>query len=128
MQYPPVDQFQNRAALIKHVRSFGASHGYGISITRSKPNKVYLGCDRSRSYRNCLDLTDETRKRQTGSRLIGCPFSLHGTKEKNNIWTLSIQDSTHNHVLSKNTSSHPSLRRLDEPAQNQLNEMTKAGV
>ncbi|CAG8715851.1 10678_t:CDS:2, partial [Dentiscutata heterogama] len=80
MQYSPVDQCQSHAALIEYIQSFGASYGYGISITKSKPNK-----------------------------------------------TLSIQDPSYNHKLSKNISYYQFLRKLDEQAQNQYSEMTKAG-
>ncbi|CAG8768418.1 23976_t:CDS:2 [Cetraspora pellucida] len=98
-------QFQSRDSLIRFVQTFGASNGYAISIARSKERKVYLCCDRSRRYRNQLNLTDETRKKKTGTRLIECPFSV-----------------------CENISAYPSLRRLDTQVQKQLSEITNAGV
>lgn len=129
MLAPPAGgQFQSRESLIEFVRTFGASNGYAISIARSKERKVYLCCDRSGKYRNRLNLTEETRRKNTSSRLIECPFSICGTKGFNNIWTLSIRDPTHCHGPSENIAAHPSLRRLDTQAQRQLSEMTRAGV
>ncbi|CAG8784882.1 1647_t:CDS:1, partial [Gigaspora rosea] len=43
---PPIGEFSNHDELIKHVRTFGAKNGFGVSIARSKPNTVYLSCDR----------------------------------------------------------------------------------
>ncbi|CAG8696391.1 10298_t:CDS:2 [Cetraspora pellucida] len=127
MLAPPVDQFSSQDLLIKYVREFGAFNGYGVSITRSKPNKVYLGCDRGGSYRNRLNLTDETRKKKTSSRLINCPFSVCG-KEENGLWMLSIRNPNHNHGPLENIMAHPTLRRMNKQAQDQVKEMTRAGV
>ena len=125
---PSVNQFPNRDSLIAYVRSFGASNGYGISIIRSKPRKVYLGCDRGGKYRNRLNLTDETRRKNTSSRLINCPFSVCGKEENDNVWTLSIRNPAHNHEPSESLPAHPSLRRLSKQAKERVKEMTKAGA
>ncbi|CAG8592611.1 10850_t:CDS:1, partial [Scutellospora calospora] len=37
---------------------------------------MILGCDRSGSYKNRLNLTDNSHCRQTASKLLGCPFEL----------------------------------------------------
>ncbi|CAG8534180.1 8061_t:CDS:2 [Gigaspora rosea] len=42
---PPVGEFLSCNVLIEHVRIFGAMNGFGISITKFKPNVVYLACD-----------------------------------------------------------------------------------
>ncbi|CAG8471488.1 5919_t:CDS:2 [Cetraspora pellucida] len=42
MQCSSAGQFNSHDSLIKHVRTFSASNGYGISIIRSKPNKEIL--------------------------------------------------------------------------------------
>ncbi|CAG8734776.1 1564_t:CDS:2, partial [Racocetra fulgida] len=90
---PLVGEFQDRDALVAYVQTFGAANGYGVSIARSKPNVVYLTCDRGGSYRNHLNLTDEIRRRSTSSRLIGCSFALCGTKKSNGIGIFSQQNS-----------------------------------
>jgi len=124
---PPVGCFPTRSELIQHVRNFGAEQGYGISIARSKPNKVYLICDRGGPYRNRFNLTDETRISTTGLRLINCAFWAVGTAI-DGVWLLSIRNPAHNHERSHSVTAHPSLRRLDPETQQKTNEMTRAGV
>ncbi|CAG8802378.1 6852_t:CDS:2, partial [Cetraspora pellucida] len=57
-------QFSSHDLLIEYVHLFCGRNGYSISIARSKQNKVYLGCDREEEYRNRLNHTDETRKKE----------------------------------------------------------------
>ncbi|KAH9266102.1 hypothetical protein BASA84_001273 [Batrachochytrium salamandrivorans] len=128
MLAPPIGQFVSRDSLIEHVRTFGAANGYGVKIARSKLNKVYIGCDRGGNYRKRSDITGETSRYNTSSRLIGCPFSVCGTKGKDDQWTLLVCNPNHNHEASRDNSAHPSLRRLNEHAQGQVMEMSKAGV
>ncbi|KAH6574269.1 hypothetical protein BASA62_002532 [Batrachochytrium salamandrivorans] len=128
MLAPPIGQFVSRDALIEHVRAFGAANGYGVKIARSKLNKVYIGCDRGGNYRKRSDINGETSRYNTSSRLIGCPFSVCGTKDKDDQWTLLVCNPNHNHEASRDNSAHPSLRRLNEHAQGQVMEMSKAGV
>ncbi|KAH6596022.1 hypothetical protein BASA50_005440 [Batrachochytrium salamandrivorans] len=128
MLAPPIDQFVSRDALIEHVRAFGAANGYGVKIARSKLNKVYIGCDRGGNYRKRSDINGETSRYNTSSRLIGCPFSVCGTKGKDDQWTLLVCNPNHNHEASRDNSAHPSLRRLNEHAQGQVMKMSKAGV
>ncbi|CAG8740020.1 11640_t:CDS:1, partial [Gigaspora margarita] len=56
---------------------FGAKNGYSMTITKSKPNTVYLICDQGESYWNYQNYTDKTYFRSTSSRIIKCPFTLH---------------------------------------------------
>ncbi|KAI9916660.1 hypothetical protein PsorP6_017906 [Peronosclerospora sorghi] len=65
MAAPSGGQFPSRDALIEHVGAHGAANGYGVSIGRSKQHKVYLACDRGGNYRNRLNLTNETRQKNT---------------------------------------------------------------
>ncbi|CAG8675646.1 22790_t:CDS:2, partial [Cetraspora pellucida] len=78
-------------SLINHIQTFGTSNSY-----------------------------DKTRQRNTGSRLIGCPFSVCGVKGNNDVWTLSVTDPTHNHDPSDNMSAHPSLLRPNEQERTKL--------
>ncbi|XP_010277564.1 PREDICTED: methylmalonate-semialdehyde dehydrogenase [acylating], mitochondrial-like isoform X2 [Nelumbo nucifera] len=49
---PPAGTFQNREELIKHVRDFGVTQGYVVTIKNSRKEKtVILGCDRGGVYR-----------------------------------------------------------------------------
>ncbi|CAG8797699.1 10987_t:CDS:1, partial [Cetraspora pellucida] len=123
---PSIGQFSDRNSLINHVRTFGASNGYGVSIVRSKKNKVYLGYNWGGIYRNRLNLNDQTCQRNTSSRLIDCPFSVYGIKRNDNMWILTICNSEHNHEPSENISAHPSFRRPNEQAQGQIKEMSNA--
>ncbi|CAG8831366.1 13833_t:CDS:1, partial [Cetraspora pellucida] len=71
------------------------TQGYAVMIKRSRADKngeiknMTLGCDRSGFYRNRLNLTDNSRCRQTASRLLGCPFELYEVRHEN-IWYLEI--------------------------------------
>ncbi|KAI9912193.1 hypothetical protein PsorP6_009718 [Peronosclerospora sorghi] len=56
--------------------------GYDITIKRSiRDHKVWLGCDRGGVYRNSLNLNENTRRRATSSRCIGCPFEMYARKK-----------------------------------------------
>ncbi|CAG8684278.1 12073_t:CDS:1, partial [Racocetra persica] len=46
-----------------------------------------LGCNRSSYYRNRLNLTEDSRRRQTSSKLLNCEFELYGSRCKN-TWHL----------------------------------------
>ncbi len=78
---PPADVFESREALIVSTQEWAAGHGYAVVVARSKAGKVYLQCDRGDTYRNRHQLTDDTRHRRTGSRLIACPFSIIGLSQ-----------------------------------------------
>ncbi|CAG8842510.1 16170_t:CDS:1, partial [Racocetra persica] len=63
-------QFQSQDELLLHVREFSKTHGYAITIKRlrtdvnRKIKNMILGCDRSRYYRNKLNLTNNSRCKQ----------------------------------------------------------------
>ncbi len=78
---PPAGAFESRDSLIASTQEWAANHGYAVVIACSKPGKVYLQCDRGGRYRNRRHLTDETRRRRTGTRLINCPFSAIGISQ-----------------------------------------------
>ncbi|CAG8745445.1 10654_t:CDS:2, partial [Racocetra fulgida] len=64
----------------------------------------------------------------TSTRLADCSFALRGDKKSDSLWVLSITNPNHNHELSKSSLAHPSLRRLDKQALEELNTMSKAGI
>jgi hypothetical protein len=80
---PPDALFSSLENLISSAKSHAASHGYAVTILRSKKNKhraiykVWLKCDRGGKYRP-RGLTDDSRIRLTASRCIQCPFSAIG--------------------------------------------------
>lgn len=51
-------------------------------------------------------------KKNTGSRLIKCPFQIVGKKVNDGTWALKAKNLTHNHEPSTDISGHPSFRRL----------------
>ncbi|WRX09467.1 Aldehyde dehydrogenase domain - like 2 [Theobroma cacao] len=125
---PPAGNFQDREELIKHVRDFGASQGYVVTIKKSrKDRRVILGCDRGGVYRNRRKIDESKRKRKACSRLINCPFEAIGKKE-DDAWVLTIKNGEHNHEPLKDMSEHPYSRRFTEEEVRQIKLMTEAGI
>ncbi|CAG8809721.1 2823_t:CDS:2, partial [Cetraspora pellucida] len=85
---PPSNQFSNHNELLEYVRAFSKTQEYAVTIKRSQADKnseiknMTLGCDRSGSYRNRLNLTNNSCCRQTALRLLSCPFELYGQWEQ----------------------------------------------
>lgn len=126
---PPANRYATREELITNARRFAQSEGYALAIKKSdRDRRVVLGCDRGGNYRNRLNLTDETRQRRTGSRLIGCPFELVGGKNNEGMWELKVKNGEHNHPRSENMAGHPSARRLDEDRFARIRQMSAAGI
>ncbi|XVE86887.1 hypothetical protein DITRI_Ditri18aG0071500 [Diplodiscus trichospermus] len=125
---PPPGMFQDREELIKHVRDFGASQGYVVTIKKSrKDRRVILGCDRGGVYRNRRKIDESKRKRKACSRLINCPFEAIGKKE-DDAWVLTIKNGEHNHEPLRDMSEHPYSRRFTEEEVRQIKLMTEAGI
>ena len=124
---PPHEaEYFSREDLLADVRNHAANNGFAVTINSSRPTKVYLVCDRGTKYRNRYDLTEETRRRTTGSRLVDCPSRCMG-KLENEIWKLTVSEPSHNHERSMNSTAYPSLRRLNEHQKEQIASWTKAG-
>ncbi|CAJ0638733.1 16569_t:CDS:2 [Entrophospora sp. SA101] len=113
---PPIDQFSRYAVTIKRTRT----------DVNGKVKNVTLRYDRGGSYRNSLNLTDDLRRRQTASRLLDCPFELHGTR-RNGVWFLEVRNSEHNHKASEDMSGHPITRRLNTEQRELVQQMSAAG-
>ncbi|XVF61492.1 hypothetical protein PTKIN_Ptkin08bG0133900 [Pterospermum kingtungense] len=125
---PPPGTFQSREELIKHVRDFGASQGYVVTIKKSRRDRrVILGCDRGGVYRNRRKIDERKRKRKACSRLINCPFEAIGKKE-DDAWVLTIKNGEHNHEPLTDMSEHPYSRRFTEEEVRQIKLMTEAGI
>ena len=129
---PPSGQFASHNELLAHVRAFARTQGYAVTVKRSRTDakgeikNVTMRCDRGGSYRNRLNLTADSRRRQTASRLLDCPFELFGTR-RNDVWYLKIRNSEHNHEVSEDMSGHPIARRLNTEQQEQVRQMSAAG-
>ena len=123
---PHKADYFSREDLLADVRNHAANNGFAVTINSSRPTKVYLVCDRGTKYRNRYDLTEETRRRTTGSRLVDCPSRCMG-KLENEIWKLTVSEPSHNHERSMNSTAYPSLRRLNEHQKEQIASWTKAG-
>ncbi|KAJ9543535.1 hypothetical protein OSB04_023242 [Centaurea solstitialis] len=121
-------KFESYDELLKSVRDFYYTKGYGVSIRDSRKDKyVTLQCDRGGSYRDRLGIGDK-RKRNTGSRLIECPFRILGKKENDGAWVLKAQNLTHNHEPSMDISGHSSFRRLSSDDIQSVKNMTLSGI
>ncbi|KAL4561205.1 hypothetical protein LXL04_033368 [Taraxacum kok-saghyz] len=121
-------KFESCDELLKNVRSFYYDKGYGLSIKDSTKDKyVTLQCDRGGSYRDRMGIGDK-RKKNTGSRLINCPFQIVGKKGNDGTWVLKVKNLTHNHEPSTDMSGHPSFRRLLPDDVQSVKNMTLSGI
>ncbi len=72
-----------------------------------------MKCDRSGEYVNMLNLTDETRQRETHMRRTGCEFEIVCLSVKG-VWAVRKISGSHNHELGGNLAGHVVKRRLIE--------------
>lgn len=124
----PPGHFTNRDELLDHAKTWAKEQGYAIVTSRSRPNRIWLKCDRGGHYENRRNLTADQRKRKRGeSRLLGCPFQAIGAQDKSGGWKLKTENGEHNHEPSQDLSAHPSLRKMTAEQMARLAEMTDAG-
>lgn len=121
-------QFDNKESLVSVVKQHYADLGVATKIVRSKDGKVWIGCDRGGSYRNYLGLSDETRRRRTASRLVGCQFRIVGKRLPGGKWIVADVKDAHNHEVSIHMNGHPSYRKLSENHKIKVRELAAAGV
>jgi hypothetical protein len=74
---------------------------------------MVLKCDQSGEYVNVLNLTDETRQRETHTRLTGYDFEIVCSSVKG-VWAVRKISGNHNHELGGNLAGHAMKRRLNE--------------
>ncbi|GJR30188.1 PKS-NRPS hybrid synthetase [Tanacetum coccineum] len=126
--YLASSKFQSRDELLKGVRAFYWSKGYGLSIRNSRKDKfVLLKCNLGGSYRDTRDISDN-RKRSTGTHLIECPFSIKGKNGGDGVWVFEAIDLTHNHEPSTDMSGHSSFRRLPPEKVQSVKDMSLCGI
>ena len=129
---PERETYNSLDALMRHVNAHAGSHGYAVVKKRSKRRrkdnevcKVFLCCDRSRKDKPAL--STESRKRNTSSRRIECPFDVVAKMDMMGTWTLHVRDGTHNHEPT-NPCAHPALRKPTEEEKEVIKSTTQAGA
>ena len=133
---PPIsgEVYDDAKLLIQGINKHAGPEGYAVVTARSKKSKkgvdrlVYLRCDRG--GKASLNSAGFGRRLHSGTRLIECPFSAVGKRNKEGGWYLeAIRNGGHNHTPTL-ASAHPVLRRLamTEEVRESITSLTKAGV
>ncbi|XP_076906113.1 uncharacterized protein LOC143562084 [Bidens hawaiensis] len=105
-------EFNSLEELKDWVKNRGTDNSYVIVTKRSKKKgengaSVWLQCSLSGENKS------KATMRKTGSKKIGCPFSLkewYDTKHK--VWRLDVLNEEHNHSPSENLEGYAYARRL----------------
>jgi hypothetical protein len=84
-----------------------------LTIKTSKEKRVVMKCDRGEEYVNMLNLTNETRQRETHMRRTGCEFEIVYSLVKG-VWAVCKISGSHNHELGGNLAGHAMKRRLSK--------------
>ena len=128
MAPPPPGEFASREDLLEFQKDWAERQGFAVVIGRSRPNRLWIKCDRGGSYSDKHLHDPENRKRKRkATRLTGCPFNVKATMRKDKIWRCHTETPEHNHPPSEDLSIHPSLRRMTDEQLAKVNEMTEAG-
>ena len=128
MAPPPAGEFASREELLEFQKDWAQRQGFAVVIGRSRPNRLWIKCDRGGSYSDKHLHDPENRKRKRkATRLTGCPFNVKATMRKDKIWRCHTESAEHNHPPSEDLSIHPSLRRMTEEQLDKVNEMTESG-
>jgi hypothetical protein len=126
---PPENvEYPSRKAFIDAMQQHAQDNGYAVSTQRSstKDGTIYLGCDRSGVYRHRYGLINNTRLRNTGSQLTGCPFSVRGKLMDMGVWTVKVCNGDHNHG-SSTTVAHPIQCRMTSAIISEVNQLSATG-
>lgn len=95
----------------------------------SDQTKVIFKCYYGVTYVNRLNLIQETRKRKTSSRLLGCQFQVTARFSKiSGLWTIRSVEEHHNHDVSENQGGVSIARRLTSEEKQVVREMADAGI
>ena len=128
MAPPPPGEFASREDLLEFQKDWAERQGFAVVIGRSRPNRLWIKCDRGGSYSDKHLHDPENRKRKRkATRLTGCPFNVKATMRKDKIWRCHTESPEHNHPPSDDLTVHPSLRRMTDNQLTKVNEMTEAG-
>jgi hypothetical protein len=69
-------EFATRQELIEDLNNNYEQERVVFTIKTSKEKRVVMKCDRGGEYINMLNLTDETRQRETHTRRTSCEFEI----------------------------------------------------
>ncbi len=116
-----------RQELIKDLKNNYKHEGVVLTIKTSKEKRVVMKCDRGGEYVNMLNLTDETRQRETHMRRTGCEFEIVCLSMKG-VWVVRKISGNHNHKLGGNLASHTMKRRLSELKKAKVQTLSEQGL
>ena len=105
--------FGSKEQIIEYIKTTCAEEGVYLSIKTSTKRRVVLKCDRGGNYTNRYGITEEERKRQTKTRLVGCSFEIVCSLRKE-LWAVRKGNCVHNHDVSLNPAGHSIARRPTE--------------
>lgn len=96
---PPELSYMTSQDAINAMVDFAKSHGYGMSLKRSKPDgkdavktRFYYHCDRHGNY------SPKGTIRERTSRSTGCLFQIMIQKPADNpLWHIKVKNGIHNH-------------------------------
>jgi hypothetical protein len=106
-------EFATRQELIVDLSNNYEQEGVVLTIKTSKEKQVVMKCDQGGEYVNMLNLTDETRQRETHTRRTGCEFQIVCSSVKG-VWAVRKILGSHNHELGGNLAGHAVKHRLSE--------------
>ena len=131
LELPPENViYQSLEDLVTTVNNHAKAEGYAVTKRQTKKakdevNRVYLCCDRGRKYQDKITL--ESRKRQTGTRQMECPFTAIG-KHTGNTWDLTVQNGEHNHPPSIHANAHLAHRQATPEVRESVSHRISAGI
>ncbi|KAI8821217.1 hypothetical protein BJ741DRAFT_637641 [Chytriomyces cf. hyalinus JEL632] len=108
----------DRQQLIDAVKAHYIASSISVMLhKRSDKRRVIFKCYHGNEYRNPLHLTNESRRRNSASCLLRCPFKVVAKLHVAG-WTVITADETHNHELPSNIGRYSTVRKLaaDEKA------------
>ncbi|KAI3835931.1 hypothetical protein MKX03_029308 [Papaver bracteatum] len=130
--------FDSRDALIEWCQEVGRKNMSVVVVSKSRnpvlgrPAMLELGCERGGVYQDHKKKTDTstlkdlTKKRESGTRKCGCPFTLKGVWMAGDKWKVKVHCGAHNHELPETLVGHSDVARLKEEKQI-LVDWTKSG-
>ena len=120
-------EYATRQELLEYLREQYEREGVILTMKTSKKSRVVLKCDRGGDYVNVLNLTAESRQRQTHTRCTGCEFQIVCSCVKG-WWGVRKISGNHNHDIGSNLAGHSVKRRLSEPEKKRVRDLYDSGL
>ncbi|KAF8388613.1 hypothetical protein HHK36_027290 [Tetracentron sinense] len=129
--------FEQRNDLIKWAQEVANGLGFILTIQKSdglnsRPcPRVFLGCDRSGSYREKQASSTRMKKgiRRSSTKRCGCPFSLKAKKVNGlDQWKVEVVCGVHNHKGSSYLEGHSFAGKLNMEQKKILKDMSRVGI